>query len=205
MNLTLKEVIDNRFTNSRATLVAKGKEYQSANNRYYQFVEAGKLMNVSPAIALIGMQIKHFTPVIDMALSTVTKHKSLDSRDTLLNKLEEKSGDLFNYYILLAGLNQEEQNLTLLLEEIQDSFKDNSITDLKSVLYHPITELVSAFKNQHNHMILLIKDKTFDWEMFSKLLIYNLILEYQIRVYIAKVDCKPEEKDLKDREVPNER
>ena len=97
---TFNNIIEERITGIRETLVRKGKEYSSETDRLHNFKRAGKVLQCSPEKALLGFLTKHLVSIFDM----------IDEADTKIHSLEminEKCMDSINYFILLEALFKE--------------------------------------------------------------------------------------------------
>ena len=97
--MTFKEILESRIEKTRAVLSKKEAEYAEGGNRYHNFDEAAKLLNVSPEEALVGMWVKHVVSIFDM-VRTISL-ENLAPPDSLV---DEKIGDAINYLILLEGM-----------------------------------------------------------------------------------------------------
>lgn len=78
----------------RSSLKAKAREYVRNNDRMHNFNEAGRIQNTIRENALDGMRIKHIISINDI-------RKDIE-QDKMPSKkiLDEKFGDVINYYIL---------------------------------------------------------------------------------------------------------
>jgi hypothetical protein len=84
---------ENRISTSM--LSSKAKEYATDNDRLSNFKLAAGLRGINPADALIGMVVKHWVSISDMA-----KNPTAYS----LEKWDEKLRDDRNYTYLLKGI-----------------------------------------------------------------------------------------------------
>ena len=89
------EILEKRIDKIKNVLSSKEKEYASGFDRLHNFKVAARIMNETPEKALFGMLLKHIVSVIDM----VNDPKSIS--EYLIN---EKIGDVINYFILLESL-----------------------------------------------------------------------------------------------------
>ena len=89
------EILEKRIDKIKNVLSSKEKEYASGSDRLHNFKVAAEIMNETPEKALFGMLLKHIVSVIDM----VNDPKSIS--EYLIN---EKIGDVINYFILLESL-----------------------------------------------------------------------------------------------------
>ena len=89
------DFIEDSITRSKSTLIEKGEEYTLGGDRLGQFRIAGMIQGISPIEALVGMAVKHFISIADMAKSP---------NIFTLDEWYERTGDLRNYTILLEAL-----------------------------------------------------------------------------------------------------
>jgi hypothetical protein len=87
--------VEKSFLRSKNLLIRKEKEYAVNNDRLDQFKRAGEVENVQSTQALIGMMIKHVTPICDMAKNP---------RDYSDKVWKDRITDLRNYTFLLDAL-----------------------------------------------------------------------------------------------------
>lgn len=90
-----QETLDNTLESITASMALKNKEYASKGDPYHNFDTAALIKGESPAMALLGMYMKHFVSVLDMV-------QSGDKYDH--DYINEKINDSINYHILLKGL-----------------------------------------------------------------------------------------------------
>ena len=83
---------------SKKLLMKKKVEYATEGDRLIQFYKTATMQNCSPQQALIGMAIKHFSSICDMASIP---------QDYSISQWREKITDLRNYTHLLDALNEE--------------------------------------------------------------------------------------------------
>lgn len=85
---------------SRAVLVVKGAEYASEGDRFYNFKRAALLevQGTSPEAALWNMNVKQLVSVIDIIEALE------DGKLPTQAQIDEKLGDVDNYFHLLEGL-----------------------------------------------------------------------------------------------------
>ena len=97
-NTLLGQVIDN----TTATLGQKSKDYARGGDKLHNFKRAAAIGETTPAKALLGMMLKHETSVRDIVddLEGGQVHAP--------EHLQEKFGDIINYYILLYAVVLEE-------------------------------------------------------------------------------------------------
>src|SRR6476646_3084836 len=88
------KVVDNRIKKTLDVLVNKAKEYASDEDRLHNFNKDAAMSNQSREISLLNMLLKHQVSFNDIV-------EKLDKR-ILSSKfiLNEKIGDIINYYIL---------------------------------------------------------------------------------------------------------
>lgn len=86
--------IEEIISQIRSSLKAKAREYVRNNDRMHNFNEAGRIQNTIRENALDGMRIKHIISINDI-------RKDIE-QDKMPSKkiLDEKFGDVINYYIL---------------------------------------------------------------------------------------------------------
>lgn len=92
------QLVERRIKKIRSTLIAKGKEYASDNDRFYNFRVAARKRNTTPADALMGMKVKHEISIDDLIAERIEVTEAL---------IDEKIGDNIVYFILLEGLLKE--------------------------------------------------------------------------------------------------
>lgn len=101
-------VVEERIKSIRNVLEAKGAEYESEEDRLYNFKRAAEICRCSPEEACMGMQAKHLVSVIDMIEATVDLEED-EILDVTIEYINEKIGDTINYFILLEALLKERQ------------------------------------------------------------------------------------------------
>jgi len=113
-NLVFAKLLLRRLTLIRKSLVSKGKEYASNNeDRLINFKRSAEMKRETPEKALQGMMQKHLTSVYDI-IDYIEKENQIVglmfvARPPGISKelIEEKIGDLTNYFILLEALLKE--------------------------------------------------------------------------------------------------
>ena len=91
-------LVERRCELIKSVLANKAKEY-ATEDRFHNFVAAGRKNNMTSEEALMGMKVKHDVSVDDLV------RWSKDSPERLcLSIIDEKIGDSINYLILLEGL-----------------------------------------------------------------------------------------------------
>lgn len=95
-------IVEERIQKIKSTLISKGAEYASDNDRLYNFKRAGRISNQSSIQVLLGMMLKHWVSVLDL----IEELRPIDPviEEDLIN---EKIGDIINYLILLEALLKE--------------------------------------------------------------------------------------------------
>ena len=107
--LEFDSVVDHRIQRIRDTLITKGNEYQNGSDDvFHNFKVAGRMRGISPEQALDGMLLKHLVSMQDIVGNTTYCTYKPD-----LNLVNEKIGDIINYYLLLEGLLTERINQDL--------------------------------------------------------------------------------------------
>jgi len=94
-------IVDNRCRLIKSVLKSKAEEY-ATEDRFHNFVVAGRKGNVTPEEALIGMKLKHDVAVDDLVRWAKEEPKRLN-----VGIIEEKIGDSINYLVLLEGMLKE--------------------------------------------------------------------------------------------------
>ena len=142
-NLTknFSDVIKRRITAARFCLSSKGEEYANELDRYHNFNYAASLVASSPAVTLLGMQLKHTVSVIDMVREIKMPNERL---------IREKCGDLFNYFILLYGMTANNGSTSTSTSTSTRTRSMESLLEDVSILYQnekSIKNLVKTYKN----------------------------------------------------------
>ena len=107
--LDFELLVDRRLQLIKETLLAKGEEYQNKNEDvFHNFKVASRMRGISPEQALDGMLLKHLVSMQDIVGNTTYCTYKPD-----LNLVNEKIGDIINYYLLLEGLLTERSNQDL--------------------------------------------------------------------------------------------
>lgn len=89
------KVVEDRIRKIKDTLASKGKEY-STDDKLHNFKKAGRILNCSKEEALRGMLMKHIVSVDDLI-------NNLEFKTPSIAVIDEKLGDIINYYILLEA------------------------------------------------------------------------------------------------------
>jgi hypothetical protein len=96
------KVVKNRCDSIKQTLLDKGKEYATSEDRFHNFNKAAQRRGISAFRALDGMMLKHEVSVDDLIGFAEKTPERLTHE--LIN---EKLGDFINYLILLEGMLRE--------------------------------------------------------------------------------------------------
>lgn len=90
-------IVESRLTRTKHVLLVKAKEYANDSDRLHNFNKAGKMSNQTPEKALRGMLLKHIVSMDDIIENI---DKGILPSEALL---DEKIGDIINYYILIEA------------------------------------------------------------------------------------------------------
>lgn len=93
-----KKLVRARQKHTVDTLLLKGAEYSRDNDRLHNFTRAAAMNDQTPAQALWGMASKHLISIKDMVDDTA------DDIYPTEDQIEEKIGDVINYFHLLEGV-----------------------------------------------------------------------------------------------------
>lgn len=111
-----EEVLNNRLESIRNVLSVKAKEYVRNEDRMHNFNEASKCENITREQAIHNFMLKHYISYKDM-LSDIALNKLPSEK-----YVEEKIGDLINYFILFeASIKQKIREVNSFIE-ISDHF-----------------------------------------------------------------------------------
>lgn len=102
------ELLNVRMAKARHVLSVKSAEYVRGDDKLHNFKRAARADDVTPERALHGMLLKHYISYLDM-LDDLEQGK-LPSVETV----EEKFGDIINYFILQEALIKERIQKTVL-------------------------------------------------------------------------------------------
>jgi hypothetical protein len=91
------KLVVERCDKIRQTLVMKSKEYSRNGDRLWNFNRGAAISGISRERALHGFMLKHFISYLDI-LDDIDKG-NIPSNDTV----DEKVGDIINYFILLEA------------------------------------------------------------------------------------------------------
>lgn len=89
-------LVDKQIDHIKATLVSKGQEYSTNENKLHNFDKAARMSNQSREKALLGMMLKHTVSIDDIV-------EKIDKELPTISTLNEKIGDAINYLILLKA------------------------------------------------------------------------------------------------------
>jgi hypothetical protein len=110
-------IVQQSIDHINRTLTAKGAEYADDDNVFRNFEAAGRKLSVTREKALQGMLIKHIVSVDDI----------IDGKAPYIDAvLDEKIGDIINYYILLKAMLKREHDV--IYEEVE-----GALIELKSL------------------------------------------------------------------------
>ena len=90
-------LVDKETERIKNTLISKGEEYSTLDNKLHNFDKAGRKSNQSREKALMGMLLKHEVSIDDIV------NKLDEGKLPTLDLLSEKITDILNYYILLKA------------------------------------------------------------------------------------------------------
>ena len=102
------EMLEERIKKTREVLAAKNKEYASDVDKLHNFKRAGKMLQIAPEYALVGMMVKHTISILDI-VDKINNNKEYPTKEMI----EEKVGDNVNYLILLEALIKEHIDETM--------------------------------------------------------------------------------------------
>lgn len=91
------EVVKRRQDLTVKVLIAKGQEYSTSDNKLHNFDKAARMSGQTREQALKGMLLKHEVSISDIIEKTA---KGEYPSQVLI---DEKIGDIINYYILLEA------------------------------------------------------------------------------------------------------
>lgn len=101
---TFFDLVDYRFADCKDTLVAKGNEYSTDDDKLRNFRLAAQLLEKTDITALSGMFVKHVVSIFDM-------FKDIERTSILPTPamIKEKFGDAINYLLLAEGIIEDER------------------------------------------------------------------------------------------------
>jgi len=91
------KLVNRRFNKITEGLVSKGKEYSTEDDKLHNFKKASDITGKSKEEALMGFMLKHIVSINDIIEQS--KEGKLPSREVI----DEKIGDVINYFILLEA------------------------------------------------------------------------------------------------------
>ncbi len=94
---SFNEIVESRLEKIKTVLASKGKEYSGNEDVFHNFNNSARRRNITRERALDGFLLKHEVSVGDI-INDIENGK-LPTREAL----DEKIGDIINYYILLEG------------------------------------------------------------------------------------------------------
>lgn len=92
------ELVEERCNKIKQTLSIKAKEYHRNNNPLHNFETGGRMFNQTPTKVLDGFLNKHLISYRDI-LDDIDNNRKID-----INLVEEKLGDIINYFILQEAI-----------------------------------------------------------------------------------------------------
>jgi len=95
----INQIVSERVEKIQSILLRKAEEYATDGDRYHNFNVAGRILDVTPERALVGMLMKHIVSVLDLVDWIEDAPDKLSS-----GIIDEKIGDTINYLILLEGM-----------------------------------------------------------------------------------------------------
>ena len=99
-------ILKYRFEQSIKVLGTKAKEYSTDVDRLHNFKRAGASLGISPERACLGMLVKHYVSILDLVDNVYVKPIPTEV-------IDEKIGDVINYFILLEALMRERSNISV--------------------------------------------------------------------------------------------
>ena len=91
------KIVEERINKIRESLVVKGKEYQRGDNIFHNFERGSSITGNSREQVMWGFALKHLISFMDI-LDDCEKYNYPS-----IELLEEKIGDIINYYILMEA------------------------------------------------------------------------------------------------------
>ena len=96
---TFNELVEKQVELCKKVLMVKNKEYSSGEDRLHNFKVIARKLNITPEQACLVLMQKHVVSVEDIA----------GGKEATPEMMDEKFGDIINYYILLRALIEERQ------------------------------------------------------------------------------------------------
>ncbi len=98
-------LLERRIKKTREVLDKKSREYSKEGDKLHNFKRAGRVNDEHPSQSAHGMLTKHLVSYMDMV-------KDLsDGKEYTREQLDEKFGDIINYFILQEAIFVESCNL----------------------------------------------------------------------------------------------
>ena len=101
-NEDFTKLVQDRIKQCTDVLFVKNKEYSSDTDRLHNFKVAGQFLGSHPVQALKGMMVKHEVSLFDMCCDVIA-----GKQPPSYILMDEKFGDIHNYYFLLEALLEE--------------------------------------------------------------------------------------------------
>jgi len=98
-NETFEKIVKEQHEQSLQVLCEKAKGYSKWQDRFHNFKAAGRKLDIRDDEALNGMRIKHVVSVEDM-WDNLWTHNQIPTKAMI----DEKFGDVINYYLLEKGM-----------------------------------------------------------------------------------------------------
>jgi hypothetical protein len=92
------KLLERRIECIRSTLKTKSAEYAPGNDRLHNFKIGARILDLTPAQVCLGFLTKHLVSVLDIIEAAAGGHA------LRLAYLDEKIGDLINYFVLLEAI-----------------------------------------------------------------------------------------------------
>jgi len=89
------KLFERRVALSRDVLASKSAEYSTSDDKLFNFRQAARILDTTPAKALQGMFSKHLVSLFDLISGRTKPSQYL---------IDEKIGDCINYLILLEAI-----------------------------------------------------------------------------------------------------
>jgi hypothetical protein len=106
-HMAFDALLERRLELTRNVLAHKSGEYSTTEDRLHNFKRAAQLRGEPPHDALLGMLVKHWVSIEDIANSFCGRVRKLRAPDHVI---DEKIGDAINYLILLEAILKENSN-----------------------------------------------------------------------------------------------
>jgi hypothetical protein len=98
--------LEKKLNQVRSILIRKNEEYSNDEDALEHFKRASEILRCSAEEALVGMQAKHITSILELVdvISLLEEGEKLEVNE---DYIEEKITDVINYFILLEALIKE--------------------------------------------------------------------------------------------------